>query len=978
MARTRTHARARSTLVQGVVLSLVVATMAVAAGLLSAAPAQAAHPATASTPDLQLSGGPAASVLYGQDVPVTLTASLPAGEPKGYNLAYRAVLPAGTSYVAGSAGLDGEPRVLTNAPTAGSTTLIWLNLDDLVASSSHTLSFSVRYNDTDSAGTPTYDVGDTLPIASGAYISIDPRDEADFDSLGRPDGSGADTYTGWAEQSTDTGLTAIKIRKSEPHPEGEIPRGVHDHQTVYTLTITNNEVNPTTTVSVEDYLPAGLEFLGCVLPGAEDNTTAAPTNPGSSAEYPGSGPIEVTADGGTCVVPDLVETVDLDPDGSGPLPSGVYTHVKWDSIGDFAPDQVKELTYAAAIPIRENTVDWTTVGGAPATTGAQTANLDNNSGPETYDEQPLLNGATTAGTYQSPGKDGLAVSDQGTLLRTAEDIAIQKSNNNATLNQGDLTRWTIDLQVSEYRYVDDVVVHDVVPNGLCPLGGTNLTQSPNAQDAECDPVAGKGPSADYTTVQEQADGTFDLTWDTSTFPALARIQPSDTRQLTFWTRTRANYQSGFENSTPVLSRDSVRNEIDTRGLDFIRCAPGDPDCTTGGAKIDADETDGELDYDVSGSGKAASGPVIDKQVAATYPGDGNCNDLAAASYGETLPTYGPGDLVCWKLQLAFPQDLDTSSQDVFDILPNGIDYVAGSWQATTNNTVPISGFESADGRLTWSIGAGGTDVDAGGQVFEVTIETTVGSPLGHHSGDVEGNLQKFSYESTAGKAFTLRDKVDFQWAQPEVSLVKGVRQINSGTVNGPNVDHKQVAGSDVVQYRVDVTNNGPEPAQDVRVWDVLPTGITCAEVAAISDGGSCNSAADRVEWNASSDLDLAAGATTMLTYRVTVPAGVSPSQTFVNTAGVMEYGYETNRGTTTSMVPANTTVKDPALTPNTGAAQDVSDIYTADAKVVKGRTTSVNESGNNAGSEATIGEVIDYTVTTTIPKGTTIYGTPTV
>ena len=957
-------------LVQTVVLALVTATLGLL-GLALAAPAQATG-----TPDLQLSGGPATSVLYGQTIPVDLTASLPAGAPKGYNLAYRVVLPAGTSYVAGSAGNDGEPTILTNAPTSGKTTLIWPNVDDLVASSSHTLSFQVDYNDTASAGTPRYDVGDLIPIESGAYISTNPRDETDFDSSGQAQ-PGAGSYTGSATLSTNTALTAIKIAKSEPSPEGEIPRGVHDQQVAYTLTITNNEVNPTNGVAVDDYLPAGLEFLGCA--GTADHTTNAPTNPGSTQEYPGSGPIVVThpTTAEKCVVPDLVETVSADPDGAGPLPSGVYTHVRWSSVGNFAANQVTQLTYAAAIPIRENTMTWSG-GSAPATTGAQASNLDNNSGPETYDEQPLLNGAVASGTYQAPSRPGLAVGDEGTLLRTAEDIAIQKSNNLSSLEQGDLTKWTVDVQVSEYRYVTDLVIHDVVPNGLCPLGSTNLTQSPNAQDAECDPVSGKGPSATYTTVQEQGNGTFDLTWDQSTAPTLAKIQPNGTRQLTFWTRTRANYQSSFHNTTPVLSRDSVENKIDTHGEDWIRCAPNDPDCTGSGAKIDADETDGTLDYDVSGSGKAATGPVILKQVAAQYPASGNCNNLAAADYGKTVPMYGPGDQVCWKIRLDFPAKLDTTSQDVFDILPSGISYVAGSWQVTSNNTVPVGAIDtSTAGRLRWPIGSGGSDVDSGGQVFEVTFKTTVGSPLGHSSGDVEGNLQKFSYENTPGTSFTLRDRTDFALRLPELSLVKGVKQVGAGTVNGANVDHVRVEGGDLVTYRVDVTNNGDAKALDARVWDVLPTGISCSDVvlASISDGGTCNVANKQIRW---SGVDLAVGATKTLTYQVKVPVGVSPNQTFTNRAGVVEFTYRSNDGTDYQLVPDNPNVKDPSMpAPNVPAAEDPSDIYTASATVAKTRTTSVTETGNAGSNEATIGERIDYTVTTTIPQGTTIYGTPT-
>jgi uncharacterized repeat protein (TIGR01451 family)/fimbrial isopeptide formation D2 family protein len=948
------RARQRRFLTNTVVLSLVGGMLAFGAVLAGSAPASAAPPPV-STPDLQLTGGPAASVLYGRTVPVALTASLPAGAPKGYNLAFRVVLPAGTSYVAGSAGNDGAPDILSNKPTAGQTTLIWPNVDDLVASSGHTLSFEVDYNDTGSAGTPRYDVGDQLPITSGAYISTDPRDEADFNTLGQPDGPFAGSYTGWSEKATTTDLTAIQIRKTEPHPEGEIPRGVHDHQTVYTLTVTNNDVNPTNGVWVEDYLPAGLEFLGCAA--TSDHTTDAPTYPGHAVEYAGAGPIVVTHPTAAehCSQPDLVETVEVDPDGSGPLPLDVYTHVKWNLVGDFAPSQVTKLTYAAAIPIRENTLTWSGV--TPATTGAQAANLDNNSGDETYDEQPLLNGALAHGTYQAPSKAGKSVKDEGTLLRTAEDIAIQKSNNLGSLNQGDLTKWTIDLQVSEYRWLTNVSIHDVVPNGLCPLGATNLAHDPGGQDDECAPTGGNLPSETYTSVQEQGNGTYDIVWDKATFPELALIAPSDTRQLTFWTRTRANYQSGFANSTPVLSRDDVANNISTQGNDWIRCAGAAPVCEAG-TKIDADETDGDLDYDQSQSGKAADGPMILKQVGKHFPGAGQCGNLAAADYDKTVPEYGPGDHVCWKLRLDFPANLDTTSQDVFDVLPKGLSYVAGTWAATANNMVDIGTIDtSVDGRLRWPLGGGTNDIDSGSQVFEITFESTVGSPYGHSSGDVEGNLQKFSYENTAGKAFTLRDKVDFELKLPELGVTK-------------TADDDEVEAGQAVHYVVGVKNSGTAPAEDARVWDVLPSGITCADLSALSDGGTC--AAGRITWTG---IDVAAGATENLTYTLTVPADVSPGVTYTNNVGVMEWAYVANSGTAYQLIPANATVTDPTLPPaNMPAAEATESIHTRDAAISKSRTTSVSEGGNSLANQATIGEVVTYTVTTTIPKKTTVYG----
>ncbi|MBF6621814.1 MAG: DUF11 domain-containing protein, partial [Patulibacter sp.] len=940
--------------------------------------------AVAADPVLELRDGTPSQVLYGSTVPVELTASLPAGSAKGYNLAYRVVLPVGAGYVAGSAGKDaGEPRQLVD-PLTGRTTLLWPNVDDLVANASHTLTFEARYGTTADAPATHYDVGEQFAIESGAFISADARDEADFSPAGEPIGPRSGSFSARADRLRTVDLSAIEIQKSEPHPEGEIPRGLHNHQTVYTLKVRNNSVNPTTGITVEDFVPAGLEFLGCA--GQVDNTTNTTTNPGSADEYPGSGPIEVDAPtvADDCIVPDHVETVRLDPDGDGPLAFGVYTHVRWELGVDLVASGTTTLRYAAAIPLRENTLDWT--GETPDLTGQQTANLDNNSGPETHDEQLLRNGAHADGTYRSPGKPGRPSYDWDVLDRTAEDIAIQKSNNKGSLEQGDLTKWTIDLQVSEYRSLDDVVITDTVPDGLCPLGSVNYERTGAglpAAKAECDPVAGRDPSQPFTDVTEQADGTFVVTWDQSTFPDLAHLKPSETRQLTFWTRTRENYQQDFADATPVLSMDSVENNVAVQGLDWVRCSSAPNDCTDDGTKIWHQETDGELDFDVSKSGKSASGPVLVKQVAAVFPGDGQCSDLAAAQYGKTVPVYGPGDQVCWKLRIEFPTNLDTRSQDVFDLLPHGLEYVDGSAEITAANTVGITEVDgSVDGRIRWAIGDGDL-VDRGNQVFEVTFQSTVGSVEGHTSGDVEGNLLKFSYENTAGTAFTLRDRTDFALKLPQLSLVKGVRQINgAGPVNGPDVDHVRVHEGDRVEYRIDVANRGAGPIQQGHVWDVLPIGITCAQVdlASISDAGTCNALTNRIEWTTVA-LDAGTAATPAaktLTYAVTMPDGISPDTSFVNTAGVTKATYLANDGTPYVVVPDNPKVKDPALTPNAPKAEDPSDVYTPKAAVAKTRVTSVTESGNDAASQATIGETVTYKVTTRIPAGTTIYGTPTV
>ncbi len=112
------------------------------------------------------------------------------------------------------------------------------------------------------------------------------------------------------------------------------------------------------------------------------------------------------------------------------------------------------------------------------------------------------------------------------------------------------------------------------------------------------------------------------------------------------------------------------------------------------------------------------------------------------------------------------------------------------------------------------------------------------------------NLAKFRWVNTAGQASSLRDSSVITMApQPTVGIVKGIASINAtvvdaGAVPG-NVDGRTVRGGDQVTFRVDMNNQSV--AGDVNgrtvsspdVWDVLPTGITCADISAISDTGAC-------------------------------------------------------------------------------------------------------------------------------------------
>ncbi len=251
-------------------------------------------------------------------------------------------------------------------------------------------------------------------------------------------------------------MTAIELTKSGGGTNGAVLRGAHEQQTVFTLTATNNGVNATTGFTVDDYLPAGMEFLGC---GDADNST--------SAEYPGAGALNgrVAAPSG-CAAPTLVETLN-NPSG---YPAGVYTHVRW-TVGTLAAGGTTTLRYVAAVPLRDNTMTWPS--GTPSLTGPQAANLDNNSGAETYDEQALTSYARGAGTYQN-GTTNPAVSATTSLTNTAEDLTIVKTGSSSVLSQGAITTWTLVLRASEYRDATGAVITDTLPDGYCPLGAANF------------------------------------------------------------------------------------------------------------------------------------------------------------------------------------------------------------------------------------------------------------------------------------------------------------------------------------------------------------------------------------------------------------------------------------------------------------------------------------------------------------------------
>lgn len=884
------------------------------------------------------------TVLHGETSEVSVTVTGQAGDPELYNLTIRDVLPAGVSYVPGSS--SPAPSQII-AVGDGTTVLVWSNLTDVTPASVYTLRYRVAH------GT-ALDVGSTYTNSAQALLQTNARLVPQVNAS--TGAAVAGSYTHQASGGDSTRVTALEITYSEPSPEGEILRGLHDHSTPVLVTVRANSVNPVTGVVVDDYLPANFEFLGC---GGIDNTTAG------VVEYPGAPRLTSVPAAPSCTMPGLVETVVVDPDGPGPLPTALYTHVRWTSaqipaLATMNPGDTITFGYRAGVPLQQNTTTWSG-GTAPATTGPQAANLDNNNGPVTADEDPIVSPATAAGTYHPTTGAPIAASDSTTLIRTAEDVRMRKSTSVASVQNGDIVRFSYTIDVTEYQDASGISVVDTIPDGLCPLGSVNHETTPPAANTECNPVGGQTPSRPYTSVTENVDGTFSVRWD---IPALAH---NGTLTVSYPVRVRRYYQQSFANVTsqPVLANDALANTIRLTGD-----ATGTPTGSATTVPI-TDESSAEI---------VIQPPSIQKTVAnqqSSMPS--SCNGATYVD-GTASGAFRPGDRVCFRLRATFPSQAFTGDVRISDFLPPGLvvenwttrfDHNSGAWTADT--TQP--------GVIIWTRSS---TIPDGGQVFSVQLSAIVTDPIQIVPGQIAGNLMKLRSTNSDGQTFPLRDDANFVQTEPNVALAKSVVSING--VTGTTT----AQGGDQVVYRLQPSNQSSVPVLNTEIWDNLPPGIACANVIALptpSPGAvSCVTVAGqaRIVWTGVSLPANTAPGGVNLTYTVRLPDTYAPNQTLTNTAGVRQFQATTNRGTNYTYIPQNnidpTQPANPSDIPAadrinrgiTGPARATATVTIRDVGITKERTgTSLTENGNSA-TEAVPGETISYRVTVTIPDGVTV------
>ncbi|MGV9194684.1 isopeptide-forming domain-containing fimbrial protein [Microbacterium sp. MC2] len=1066
--------------------ALAAAVSLVVGGLIAVAGAQVASAQTW-TPETSITPVAAEGkdfVLAGEDVTFDLAVRNDGGGEQ-FNLAVAALVRADVAFVGSSASL-GTPvqyaagAVLPNrvgstadecadaglepaaspanrcAVPAGMQLWVWSNVNDLPDGGVVNGSVTVR----PTAG--AYPVGSAVDLAVRAYTSDDPTMLPTFDGST----SVATTSDHTSQPGTATGtvdVRALRVVKTETtSPENELLRGVHDNPATYSVRVEYTGEGDTTGVTVTDYLPAGLEYLG--LSGGDNST--------GDEEYDGSGRIPGTWDHSMA---ETVETVDLDAAQASALGlagAGVYTKVTW-SIGDLTDGTAQtggaagipgfyEFSYTAAIPLFENAM-WPE-GTAPSVgSGGQAANLDNNTGASTRhgdeddyaDAQSLTNAVSVAGTYGGAVFEGdeqwRTATDDDTETVDAVDLRVVKTVlDEDAFTTGTLATYRLDIATSEYMDAGGITLTDVIPNGLCPAFPANSDGStPDllidgvpaadwntrvAPDEACNyPSEGAVLSAGLTVTAIDYDtgaGTF-----TASF-ALADLDAGETVHAEYTVMQRPNY-TGVGGGTS--SGDAFTNHVEIFGTTTPIDVIGDDTelaKRVGGEWLVTDDSAATI----TSAFAALTKTVLERGVTPAEATDEDWKPTADTAFS-------PGDTVWYRMQIPFAEGIDTRNAKLSDYLPVGVEYAGWSAELVDANGAEIDDIEnyvaltpaspSATTRvLTWAFGAqnrqpSSTDrfMPAGSEITIYLEGVVTAQSASRDEVDSPENHAKYQQRNVDGVLAFLRADagVDLDWG---ATLNKGIFAVNGTEKTGAFGDRDQdesVVQGDTVEYRIDVT--APQnTTRDYVVWDVLPAGVTAADVSpafeawtydgsgysgiesavsaaayddgdTLPDGISLSSDYEGrsiVAWTISTDIEGSTAGENPVTrgfslgYTLTVPAGVTDggaaaqlTQSYRNTAGIVSYDVVNNGTRTTTLVP-QTADGEQHLTSRTPGSDEVgvSDTDTYDsatvtlpgAEIEKELLSTQLNGGGNSDGQITQGEYATFRYSITIPAKTSVAG----
>lgn len=740
----------------------------------------------------------------------------------------------------------GAPSLLCAVPT-GFQLWVWQNVADLPSNAQIDSSLVVRPN------AASYSVGsDTLSVDLTAYTSNDPIYLPTFD--GSTSVSTSSSHTSQpGEASEQTEVNALRLAKSETQsPENELLRGIHTQTTTYELQVEYSGEAPTDSVTVVDYLPAGLEYLGS---GGADNTVASDTLYDGNREYPSAPDLTGTPapSGGTgdwSGSGELVETVELSaPEASalGLAGAGVYTKVTW-NLGTLAGGTAQVypsaagtagtyvIRYRAAVPLFENTMTWQIGSDAdaptPAGDTAQGSNLNNNNGastrhgignPDFNDGQSLTNAVTASGTYAGPVVDDptdRAAFDRTTETVTAMDIRVVKAVNPNDFLTGDYATYTLTLDTSEYTSSAGIELTDDVANGVCPAIPTQaiaptltINGVPTDMTSWNAAVTAGGSTgcaypndsrtltgASVTAIDfEPGTGAFVTDFVTADMPA------DSTTTIEYQALQRPTYITTPGENGATSSGDTMVNTVDLRGTTTaIDPIENNLVSSTGGVAYGVETVSDDSRAEIVSNFSALSKTVLERDLT---PGTASPTDWV----DHAADPFAIGDTVWYRIRIDFADGIETRNPLLTDFLPQGVNYtdLLYSYDLTgvgsgTLESVPVSGtaadflpaptLSGGDRVLTWEFGdqtySDSTDrfIPEGSWVEIYVQGDVVGQSASASVVDIPQNQAKYQQQNVEGELFFLRDDAQIDLDWPAAPLVKGVRDVNDVPAAGNPFD----------------------------------------------------------------------------------------------------------------------------------------------------------------------------------------------
>lgn len=793
--------------------------------------------------------------LLGGQIEYSLQLTNPGATPvvdRGYNLTISDTLPLGLHF----ASADPAPSLV--APQANGTTLIyWDNIADLEAGESLGLSLAATLDSSLLIGTTFTNLAaaklNRMPDNSGAWVGASSQQSAKPQSID-------------IEASALQSTAAHQAGGAGEYPAAPGARAGADWPYQYRLALKNNKVGSSANVVAKATLPPGVAYLG--QPSIAPNPTNASATP----------------------------VIALLPDGS--------LELSW-SLGTLTTAQYAApvaISFAAAIPYRLRTGADTA-----AAAGPYAGPMSGEVIPEDY-ALPL--GYEATATYaQLATSDGSASTpgDDPPALVAADYLALAKKASPGTAGIGTSVTYTLDWYVSEYYSATNVLLTDVLPDGMTYVEGS-ASQAPAS-------VLADTPGAGQTTLTWAIDGGATAAGAHGAISFQATVDPT--------------YSAAPNAGAPVVSGDTLTNLVSSAG--------------SWHDMLDAARNGALLRHEARAS-VATRMPTFAKQVW----------DAAAASWVHSTKAF-TGDTLRFRLSYASAADVDARAIVIRDFLPRGMTFVEGSAQHSLAGTY-TSGDDCASAPSAPTVGSlGGLQYlewrlcnAARGSSWQATIEARIGDIPIVQPDWLVANFGKLSGLNTPGVAYSLRDLANVDYAAPSLTLTKTA-----------NPRTNLVAGSQI-SYSIVVKNNGRAPAYNLAVSDQVPANLLIG-----NSGGSASPAASSyttVSGNPSAATgglirwanvaSLAPGASQTFSYSASVPAGLPPGQQMTNLASVAYNSRADNAG---HQWPATSAVAD--------LNTDDETVYLRGMRIAKSATP----------ARATIGDLVHWTLTATVPPGQVAY-----